>query len=416
MVSGFYPMKDENGITVASNDTNAASPAPFYELAYKEYGDKELAWVLSKTDRNSWYALFYGVGKLPKVSDPRTGSATIPNIGLTALRSQQKGQPSSEQLQAYVKYGSHGGWHGHFDRTALLAVDKYGHQFFGTEMCWFGYGAAEYKELVQTSAAHNMVIVDQMQQEAVPSQQPIFYSGDMMQLSVTQTEARWRPIPRNNKDKFPPWDDFDYETEPILQRRLSLVADDYLLMVDYLSSSEEREYDCLVHPLGLEDIEGAQKVGSRQAFVTEDESSPYKYFPNCQWYKGGKDGVKFSFKDNGINLDYYALYPKSADIFCAHYPSTGKAVQGGLRNNPDRRTVAMRSKGKEAIFISMMEPYKESSVVERVEVVSESEIVVYLKDGSKNRITISNLKGKAEDIKVSFEQISSKGKIKRDEN
>ncbi len=415
MAMAYIPMMDEDGVVLASNDSGTLPPSVFYELAYKEYGDKELAWAIGKTKRDSWIALFYGEGKLPKVSDPRTKSATVPNVGLTALRSQNPKKQGGEQLQAYVKYGSHGGWHGHFDRTSLQALDKYGHKYFGTEMCWFGYISAQYKELVQSSITHNMVIVDEKQQQALPSSQPLFYAGDMMQLSITETVAKWRTIPRNNPEKFPPWDDFDYSTEPILQRRLSIVADDYLVMFDYMRSTEERQYDLLAHPLGFVGIEGATSVGDKIEKVSTNEDSPFKYFTNGQWYKGGEDVVKFKFNDCGFGLDYYPLYPKSADILYAHYPTTGKWKEG-FKNNPDRRTVAVRVNAKEVVFVSLMEPYKNESTIEKIDVVGEDEITIYLKCGTTQNIKVRDLKGRAEDVKVEFTQQDSKGKTKQEIN
>lgn len=410
------PMMDENAVVLASNDSGTKEPDAFYELAYKEFKDKEVAWVLSKTKRDSWLALFYGAGELPKVADPRTKSATVPNIGLTALRSQNPKEQGAEQLQAYVKYGSHGGWHGHFDRTSLQALDRFGHKYFGTEMCWFGYITAQYKELVQSSVTHNMVIVDQMQQQALPSEQPLFYAGESMQLSLTETRAKWRPIPRNNPQKFPPWDDFDYVTEPILQRRLSIVTDDYLVMVDYLSSTQEREYDCLVHPLGLKSMSGVKAVGEQTPTVTTNENSPYKYFTNCQWYKGAAKGVKFEFNDSGYGLDYYPLYPQKADIMFAHYPTTGRHKKGEFKNNPERRTVAMRVKAKEVVFISILEPYKNSSKIASAEAKGEDTIVVKLKNGTTQTIKIENLKGEGKDMKVELSTTPKGGKTTTERN
>ncbi len=415
MAMAYYPMMDEDGVVLATNDSNTKEPSEYYELAYKEYGDKELAWVLSKTERDSWIALFYGVGELPKVDDPRTKSVTIPNIGLTALRSQNPERQGTEQLQAYVKYGSHGGWHGHFDRVSLQALDKYSHKYFGTEMCWFGYGSAQYKELVQSTVTHNMVMVDEMQQEAVPSTQPVMFAGEMMQLSVIETRARWRTIPRFNIEKFPPWNDTDYATEPILQRRLSLVTDDYLLMVDYISGEQEHQYDCLVHPLGFVGVEGAQKVGALQDKVSEDENSPYKYFSSCQWYKGGKESVKFRFNDSGYGLDLHIAYPKKSDIILAHYPTTGK-VSHGIRNNPERRTVAARVKAKQAVFITALEPYKSDSVIASIKANSEEQITITLKSGEVHIIKVSGLKGDAKDIKVSMESKSKDGSVRTESN
>ncbi len=415
MAMAYFPMMDENGVVLASNDSGTVAPSEFYELAYKEFKNKELAWAISKTKRDSWIALFYGEGKLPKVNDPRTKSAYVENVGLTALRAQGKKSVGEEQLQAYMKYGSHGGWHGHYDRTSLQALDKYGHKFFGTEMCWFGYISAQYKELVQTSVTHNMVVVDQMQQEAVPSEQPLFYAGRNMQLSVTQSVARWRPIPLNNPDKFPPWNDFDFETEPITQRRLAMVTDDYLLMADYLMSEESRTYDYLLHPVGFRGVEGAERTGDVLAKMTNDQTSPYKYFTNSQWYLGANEEVKFSFCDNGVGLDLHAVSPKNLDCMVAHYPTTGKL--NGFKNNPDRRTVALRSKGCDVVFITLLEPYKDESLIEKVESVSDDEVNVIYKDGSVHTIYIYDLKGDdPSQIKVELRITNPEGKVTRERN
>ncbi len=410
----YIPMMDENGVLVASNDTSAMSPADFYELAYKEYGGKELAWVLSKSERDSWISLFYGVGKLPKAKDPRTKSATLPNIGLTALRSQGRESVGENQLQAYVKFGSHGGWHGHFDRASLQALDKYGRKFFGTEMCWFGYISAQYKELVQTSASHNMVVVDEMQQEALPSSQPLFYAGKMMQMSVVETQARWRPIPLNNIEKFPPWHDFDYVTEPILQRRLSIVTDDYLLMVDYLSSNEVRQYDWLLHPKGFVGVEGAAKVGEVKDVITEDVTSPLKYFTQAQWYKPTSESVKFEFCDDGVGLDVYALSPQQSEMIYAHYPTTGR--KNGFKNDPERRTIAVRVDAKDVVFINLLEPHKGESVIENVEAKGENRVEVVLKSGVRQSFMIENIRGEASEIEVTMTQQTQAGKSRSESN
>ncbi len=138
MFSGHIPMMDENAVLVSSNDSNTPGPHVFYELAYRHFRKDELAWVIKQSDRKGWGALIYGVSEILEVEDPRSKSDFSPNVGLTALRSQTVDRPIEEQITAYLKFGTHGGWHGHFDRTGLLALDRNGHKYFGTEMCWFG--------------------------------------------------------------------------------------------------------------------------------------------------------------------------------------------------------------------------------------------------------------------------------------
>jgi len=404
MVTPYIPMMDQNAVVVSSNDSKATAPDDFYELAYRHYRYPELAWVISKTQRDSWVALLYGVPKLPEVNDPRTKSAFAPNVGLVALRSQKQGQSTDEQIQAYQKWGTHGGWHGHFDRASLVALDRNGHRYFGTEMTWFGYGNPGYKECVQTSATHNMVVVDELQQEAVPSEQLLFYAGDMMQVSAVQTVARWRPIPRFNIDKFPPWNDFDYapDFKPVLQRRLTIVTDDYVAIADYLKAPQKHTYDWLLHPVGFKNIEGASKSGKVLDVVNPDENSPYNYFTNGQWYKI-KKGTKVAFEENGNRLDVYTLWPQKADVLIANYPVGGR--QQGIRNNSNRRTYGVRVESEEMVFLTVLEPYKNKAMIQKIESENTNELTVYLTDGRVQRLTISNLKSEEKKIKVMIAEI-----------
>jgi hypothetical protein len=403
MVDAYVPFMDENAVVVSSNDSRATAPDPYYELAYREYQQDELAWVLSKTERSSWISLMYGLGELPEVKDPRSQSAFAPNVGITALRSQKEGREPEEQINAYFKYGTHGGWHGQFDRTGMLALNRYGHRFFGTEMAWFGYGHAGYKECVQTSATHNMVIVDEMQQEAVPSEQTLFFAGDLMQVSVTETNARWRKIPSFNIEKFPPWDDksFDADFKPVLQRRLSIVTDDYVVLADYVKAPEKHIYDWLLHPVGLKMFTGLQKKGSVLDTVNTDPESPYKYFTKGQWYQM-KKGAFFQFQDEDIQLDVHAIWPQKAAVLIAHYPVGGK--QHEIKNNPNRRTMAVRTEAEQMLYLHVLEPHKGVSMIDKIESKSPDSLSVYLRDGRVQTISIYNLQGDSRAIKVKLSE------------
>ncbi len=404
MFSGHIPMMDENAVLVSSNDSNTPGPHVFYELAYRHFRKDELAWVIKQSDRKGWGALIYGVSEIPEVEDPRSKSDFSPNVGLTALRSQTADRPIEEQITAYLKFGTHGGWHGHFDRTGLLALDRNGHKYFGTEMCWFGYGHRGYKECVQTTATHNMITVDELQQEAVPSEQVLFHAGEMMQASVVQTKARWRKIPTWNIEKFPPWDDkeFDADFEPILQRRLTVVTDDYVVIADYMGASKRHTYDWFLHPIGFESIKGAVKSGNPLDTLSSQFDSPYKYFTNGQWYKMNQGG-ELLFDDDGNKLGVHTLWPRKADVLIAHYPKGGR--QRGIRNNPDRRTYAVRLEGKEATFLHVIEPYNGDPQIKEIISTEPGKAVIKLVDGREQTIEISKLGGEAENIRVEIKEM-----------
>lgn len=401
MYSAYVPLMDENAVVVSSNDSKATGPHRFYELAYRKFRKDEIAWVLNHANRESWEALVYGVPEIPEVEDPRSKSDYKPNVGLVALRSQQKNRTAGEQIQAYMKYGTHGGWHGHFDRASLIALDRYGHKYFGTEMAWYGYGQPGYKECVQTSATHNMVVVDELQQEAVPSEQLLFHAGDMMQVSVVQTIARWRKIPTFNISLFPPWDDKEYDPDftPIVQRRLGIVTDDYMVVADFMKSDQEHTYDLFIHPIGLKSIEGATKRGEVLDSVSRQFDSPYKYFTDGQWYKISK-GAKLQFEDDKAKLDVHTLWPRKADVLVANYPRGDRHQD--IRNNPGRRSYAVRTKANEALFLTVLEPYKGLSAIKKIKSSSPTKLTVYLKDGRVQNINISNWQGNGTGIEVSI--------------
>lgn len=406
MVSPYVCMMDPDGVVVSSNDSRATSPDPYYEIAYRHYGGDDLAWVLSKYKRDSWVSLIYGVAELPEVEDPRTMSVHKDNVGITALRSQQENRDERAQIEAYVKFGTHGGWHGQFDRTGLLALNRNGFKYFGTEMAWYGYGKAGYKECVQTSVTHNMVTVDALQQEAVPSEQPLFYAGQKIQVSLTQTVARWRKIPIFNLDKFPPWNDTPYaeDFEPILQRRLSIVTDDYLVLADYMKSSQEHEYDWAIHPPGLKGMTFMRKKGDLLEVVDADETSPYKYFHDGQWYKMSKGG-EFNFEEDGNKLDVHTLWPRKAEVLTSKYPNGGH--QNGVKNNPNRNTVVVRVSAKEVVYLTLLEPYQGSSMIASISSPSEDKLTVKLTDGRIQTLTISQLRGEASDVQVTLEETNN---------
>jgi hypothetical protein len=391
MFSAFVPMMDENAYVVSSNDSDTTEPHQFYELAYRHFRKDELAWVLNHSKRDSWEALIYGVSEIPEIEDPRTKSDYVANVGLTALRSQKVGGTVENQIQAYTKIGTHGGWHGHFDRASLIALDRNGHKYFGTEMTWFGYGHAGYKEAVQTSASHNMVIVDELQQEAVPSKQLLFYAGKKMQVNILETNARWRKIPTFNRDLFPPWDDkeFDSNFKRVQQKRLTIVTDDYVVIADYMNAPQKHTYDWLLHPIGLKSTEGLKEKGALLNVINSKFDSPYKYFKNAQWFKMSNRS-KLHFEDADANLDVHTIWPKKADVVVSNYPNGGKPR--GIRNNPDRKTYGIRLKSKEAFFLNVIEPYKGKTVIDKIESKSKNEVIVYLIDGRKQVISIIDLK------------------------
>lgn len=309
---------DYRGIMFGVNDAkeNLISGQP-YELAYFLYKDPEYASIVNRGDKRD---LLYADPELPKTTSVlQTKSAYADNMGIVMLRSQKENRPINEQLQASIHYGTFGGYHGHFDRNNLLHLSRYGRSFYNPEMIWYGYPSYLYKFYVQTSLSKNMVVVDQKMQEPVESFKTLFHTGKLMQATITETNSRWSnppyggmrydwaggisfaekslqegrsvPIPEN----APAYGEVTDFTEPVLQRRLMVMMDDYILLADYIKAEKDHTYDWLFQMKGFSDLTAAKKTFLRHDNqMNPDPIGSGQFITDCNWWQT-KGTAKASF-------------------------------------------------------------------------------------------------------------------------
>ena len=306
----FLPFLDWRGVMFGANDSDERKITGHrYELAYYVYRDPRYAAMIRYADDRD---LLWGVPELP-ADDPGLyrGSAASDNAGIVVLRAQTPDRPQRERLQAVLKYGSHGGFHGHFDRASLLSVMRYGRSFFNPELVWYGYDSFLYKFLVQGSLTKNMVVVDTKMQEPVASKHLLFHRGSALQVSCVETKARWSyppyggmiyeyiPAATNFAAKLrlegrsldlptnaPPYGAITGYTKPVLQRRLLAVTDDYLLLADYLSATEPHTFDLLHQVKGFRGLTApTQQLVRHTAALDADPLNAAQLITDCDWYE-----------------------------------------------------------------------------------------------------------------------------------
>ncbi|KGL62311.1 putative polysaccharide lyase, PLnc family [Polaribacter sp. Hel1_85] len=352
MWDASIPFMDFRGVLLAVNDAvEDKMSGKAYELAYYLYKDPEYAAIINRGAKRD---LLYGVPDLPKVdSEKMTKSVYADNMGIVQMRSQTKGRKQSEQIQAAMHYGSHGGYHGHFDRTNLVHMSRYGRSFYGTLMFWYGYGSYLYKFWKQSSINKNMVVVDQKMQQPVQNSRLLFHSGNMMQATAIETNSKWSHPPYggipNSKQTFaekmwsegrtiplpenqPEFGEVTEFTEPVLQRRLMVVLDDYIVMSDYLKGEKEHEFDWMFQAKGFKRITSdktsfkkhtnqmdTNPVGSAQ-FVTDCnwydvEGTSRTQFEMC-WGEGcDNKGLRLPHSlDGALKIDVFNAWPKKAEV------------------------------------------------------------------------------------------------------
>jgi hypothetical protein len=365
MWNSLPPFLDYRGVMFGINDTTEKRPADqdnAFDLAYQVYRDPIYASIAAKAKERS---LLYGEPDLPiPTSDPSHLSTYADNAGVAMLRSQTPGRPQSGQIQAVLHYGTHGWAHGHFDRTDLLSLMRYGRSFYSPEMIWYSYEPFMYKFYVQTSLNHNMVVVDQKMQEPVESQRLLFYSGHAFQATAVQTDCRWsnppyggmvydyvpvktfaekcwregRFVPVPNKP--PEYGSLTDYTEPILQRRLMIVTDDYVVLADYMKAQQKHTFDSLLQMTGFEGLAAPGKTFLRHdAQWNPDPVSSAQFVTDCDWYsadapvrarftmnwKSDPDPAKaiaptLCSEDGTLNLDVLSVWPPKQQIMVGQAP------------------------------------------------------------------------------------------------
>jgi hypothetical protein len=331
------------------------------ELAYYVYRDPAYAAVIKNGGGKR--DLLYGVPELPTNTPERfRDSAFADNVGLAMLRSQTTNRPVREQIQAALHYGTHGWAHGHFDRTDLLSLFRYGRSFWNPESVFWVYEPFMYKFYCQCSVNHNMVVVDRKMQEAMPGERLLFHTGDAMQATVVETEARWSnppyggmvydyvpvktfaekcwregrsvPVPTN----APAYGSLTGYTEKILQRRALLVLDDYIVVADFVKGTNAHTFEDLLQLKGFQGLDAPEKKFLRHdAQWNPDPVGSAQFVTDCDWYSvnapavarfierwgpgADNEGSRSVGNEDGVlKLDVHSLWPPQQEIMVGAVP------------------------------------------------------------------------------------------------
>jgi hypothetical protein len=333
--------------------------APF-ELAYYVYRNPAYAAVIKNGGGKR--DLLYGVDLPDQTPERFRDSAFADNVGLVMLRSQTTNRPIREQIQAVLHYGTHGWAHGHFDRTDLLSIMRYGRSFWNPESVFWVYEPFMYKFYCQCSVNHNMVVVDRKLQEASPGERLLFHSGSAMQATVVETDTRWSnppyggmvydyvpvksfaekcwregrsvPIPTNP----PAYGSLTDYTEPIKQRRAMIVTDDYIVVADWVKGTNAHTFESLLQMKGFGGLEAPEKKFLRHdAQWDPNPVGSAQFVTDCNWYEATAPAVsRFQMRfgpgednegsrtigneDGVLKTDVHTLWPPKQEIMIGAAP------------------------------------------------------------------------------------------------
>lgn len=331
MFDAPLPALDWRGVLfgIADSDEKRLSGIHFgstYDLAYHYFKDPAYLPLIASNEPDPIFGEpeVHALALASAASEGVNKSSTYSNnIGIAVLRSQKEGRLPKNQIQAVLRYGSHGGAHGHFDIGDLLSVMRYGRSFYNPENCWWGYAHFMYKFYVQCSLTKNMVVVDRKMQEPTDSRLICWQEEQQLQAAGVEVRSRW---------SYPPYGGMVYEqdgqadtkedmrrrikmnrcslpveegpaspvygectdfTEPVTQRRVMVVTDDYIVLFDYLEGKTEHRYDSLMQIKGYLCIDGAEYTHHTEQ-MDPNPVSDAQFITDCNWFKV-KDGSTAHF-------------------------------------------------------------------------------------------------------------------------
>ena len=424
----------DKGILFSVNDSNEQNFAELYqkvyylykEPLYKQIGDlAALPETLLVTEKEDTFEL----GKT---------SLLLPAAGFGILR--------NKTAQAVLKFGGHGGYHGHYDRLSLASFIKDDMTFHNNEYAWFGYDSFLFKMWVQTSIAHNMTVVDGRMQKPSPCQCIYYEDTDTFQAVCAQTVTEWFDPPYGGQTPYPytfpeekcmiegrmilkpekprKQGDIGEYSEPVFQRRLLIHFHGYCIVWDYLEGQQEHRYDCMYHPMGKFDKCGFdfEKAVKREHF-SEDPFGAGQFIQNC--YTMEMEGIiclHFHNAQSRVNgndiMDYmpetsvWRAWPQSGDVTVGKYPykedtftEENRKAEEGYLEEPLKKTVSFTIQDTKAGFITLVEGGKTVGCIESVRCHDFQSIIVAEKDKKIWEISVSGMMEKNGGVSVAVKEL-----------
>lgn len=426
------------GILFSANDSNEKNLVQTMELAYYLYRDEDYLQIAGLEGHRD---ILYGRHMLENASyEAGRRSHLNTGNGFAVLREQADGCS-----QAVMKFGQHGGYHGHYDRLSLVSLIKDNRTFHNMEFTWYGYASFLFKMWVHSSLAHNMVVADRRMQEPSACECILFTDTDRYQAVCAQTVSRWSDPPYGGQtpylQSFPDekcaregryvltpeeareQGDIGTYSEPVFQRRLMILAEGCCYVWDYEEAAHSHSFDCFYHPFGSVSAEGLRQTGHTD-YLDEDPYGAAQFIRDCHWY-AAEGTVKLSFENNQERVnhndiidftkysDLYGIYPQGGQVMVGRYPRQSDTFAAGencqsenLLADPCKKAVAFHQEGTSAKFITALETGMAPGKIRDITCSSYERIEICMQDGTKRELCVQGMDRRTErDITVTYHRL-----------
>jgi hypothetical protein len=233
---------------------NVSSQAALYEFGLSRYGDPTFADVLRQGKRDSMPAMIAGVYPLPVPMQREPISRNFVGAGYAVLRH----GAGKDATWLCLKYGPHGGGHGHPDKLNFIFYSS--GTILGFDPGTGLYGPPIHGEWRKTSLAHNTLVVDEANQEPATGASLAFISS-----------KSWSGV---LADAGPIYPGVSY------RRAVALIGHDLVLVLDMVSADKGHDFDLIYHNTG----EWTGKLQGEAARVPDKVG--YKYLDGMKIISG----------------------------------------------------------------------------------------------------------------------------------
>lgn len=207
-----------------STEVNLRAQAPAYELAYARYKNPLYLPLLASSNRENDYALWFGVESLPRAGAVQWRSANYPTSGYAVL-AKGRGQNATWLC---LKYGPHGGGHGHPDKLHLEI--HAGGEPLAADPGMARYGVPIHADWYRTTVAHNTVVIDESDQQPTEGKCLQFGAIDGVDFVVADAGAIY--------------------PDAQFVRAVALLSEEWIAVLDRVHCRRQRTIDIALHLQG----------------------------------------------------------------------------------------------------------------------------------------------------------------------
>jgi len=285
--------------------------ASIYELAYARYGDPDYTNLIRTGDRRNDFALRFGVGELPPETPTQWKSINYPDSGYAILA----GGEGEKAKWLCMKYGPHGGGHGHPDKLNFVLYSD--GQIIAPDPGTARYGVPIQGGWYRTTLAHNTLVVNEASQKSAEGRCLAFGSKDGVDYVVAVAGNIYDGV------RF--------------TRTTALIENSMVLFIDQVNCESERLLDVVYHNRGTWDSlpDGAEWIP-----------------PDTPGYSYLRDATAREISD-GIDMFIDAGDGARRSISLAASEPTLVITATGLEKHAEDRVpmVIFRRKAKETAFV-----------------------------------------------------------------